>query len=145
MKTIIKNWTIIHYTYRKKLTLVGRGAYCFKGERKKWLSLEKEGKTYQYIQIPLKCTANMSNNAINYEPKPEKRYAIQKTTIIEDVRKVRFSKTYPCASCRTMKADVSLGIRDGTILRSLFDENLNARSPPKEPLLGKRRPKDKLK
>jgi len=113
------------------------------GRKEKLFELRNERKTYQYIQSPLKCTANMSYNAINYEPKPEKRYEIQKTTIIEDFRKVRFSKTYPCASCRTM--NVSLGIRDGTILRSLFDENLNARSPPKEPLLGKRHPKDKLK
>jgi len=87
----------------------------------------------------------MSYYAINYEPKPEKRYAIRKTKIIEHVRKVRFSKTYPFASCRTIKADLSLGIKDGTILRSLFDENLNARSPPKEPLICKRHPKDRLK
>jgi len=115
------------------------------GRKEKLIELRKEGKTYQYIQNPLKCTGNMSYNAVNYEPKSEKRYTIRKTTIIEDFRKVRFSKTYPFASCRTIKADVSLGIRDGTILRSLFDENLNARSPPKEPLLGKRHLKDKLK
>jgi len=58
------------------------------------------------------------------------------TTIVEDVRKVRFSKAYPFASCRTIKADVSLGICDGTILRGMLDKNLNARSPRKEPLLG---------
>jgi len=50
---------------------------------------------------------------------------------------VRFSKTYPF--------DVSLGICDGTILRGMLDENLNARSPRREPLLGKRHPKDRLK
>jgi len=115
------------------------------GRKEKLIELRKEGKTYQYIQCPLKCPANKVYNAINYEPKPEKRYAIRKTTIIEDVRKVRFSKTYPFASCRTIKADPSLRIRDGTILRSLFDENLNARIPPKEPLLCKRHPKDRLK
>jgi len=84
-------------------------------------------------------------NAMNYEPKPEKRDAIRKTTIVEDVRIVRFSKAYPFASCRTIKADLSLGISDGPIFRSLLDENLNARSPRKEPLLGKRHPKDRLK
>jgi len=69
----------------------------------------------------------MSSQYVNYEPKPEKRYAIRKTTIIEDVRNVRFSKTYPFASCRTIKADLSLRIRDDTILRSLFAENSNSK------------------
>jgi len=107
------------------------------GRKEKLIEPRKEGKTYHYIQCPLKCPANMVYNAINYEPKPEKRYAIRKTTIVEDVRKVRFSKTYPF--------DVSLGICDGTILRGMLDENLNARSPRREPLLGKRHPKDRLK
>jgi len=33
------------------------------------IELRKEGKTYQYIQCPLKCPANMVHNAINYDPK----------------------------------------------------------------------------
>jgi len=49
------------------------------GRKEKLIELRKEGKTFQYIQCPLKCTANMGYNAINYEPKPEKRYAIRKT------------------------------------------------------------------
>jgi len=37
------------------------------------IELRKDGKTYQYVQWPLKCPANMVYNAINYEPKPENR------------------------------------------------------------------------
>jgi len=54
-------------------------------------------------------------NAINYEPKTEKRDAIRKTPTVEN-----FSKAYPFASCRTIKADLSLGISEGTIFRSLL-------------------------
>jgi len=87
----------------------------------------------------------MVYNALNYEPKPEKRYAIRKTTIVEDVHKVRYSKACPFASWWIIKADVSLGICDGTILRGMLDQNFNARSPRKEPLLGKRHRKNRFR
>jgi len=54
----------------------------------------------------------MVYNAMNYEPKSEKCDAIRKTTIVLDVRIVRFSTAYPFASCRTIKADPSLVIRN---------------------------------
>lgn len=86
----------------------------------------------------------MISNAINYEWKPEKRGAKRKTTNADDRRIVRVSKANPFASSRDIKAELSLGISDVTIRRRLLDKNLNARSPRKVPLLGKRHIKAKL-
>jgi len=144
IKIIITNYTTIHNNYGKIIILVGRGPHCSKGEREKIIELRKMGKTYQEIQRLLKCSAKMISNAINHEWKPEKRGATPKTTILEDRRIVRFCKTNPFASSRDIKANLSLGISDVTIRRRLLDKNLNARSPRKVPLLGRRHLKARM-
>jgi len=48
----------MHYNCGKQFILVGGGPHSFKGEWKKWLSLEK-GQNVSIYSVSLKCPANM--------------------------------------------------------------------------------------
>jgi len=66
-----------------------------KGRKEKIIELRKEGASIYSVSLKM---SSQFYNAMNYEPKPEKRNAIRKTPTVAN-----FCKSYPFASCRTIK------------------------------------------
>lgn len=120
------------------LSLVGRGKHCSNEKRDLILKLRNQGKTYQEIQVLLGCSPTMIRNAIKYTVKAENRGPKRKTSVVDDRSIVRHSKINPSASSKEIRNRLNLTVSTATIRRRLLENNLQARSPRKVPLLTKK-------
>lgn len=117
---------------------MGRAKHCSGEKRDLIIKLRNHGKTYMEIQEILGCSPTLIRNAIKFNYKPETRGRKRKTSVIDDRGIVRQSKIDPSASSKQIKNRLNLPVSSSTIRRRLLENNLNARSPRKVPLLNKK-------
>ena len=122
----------------KNSVAMGRGKHCTPEQREIIKNMICNGNTYAEIRRIFGCSNKLIRNAIIFEEKTEKR---GRPTVLSDravKRLVRRSKAQPFMSAVELKTDLNIESSVETVRRRLRDNELNACSPRKVPLLSKK-------
>lgn len=114
---------------------MGRGKHCSNELREIIKKLREEGKSYQKIADQLGCSKKKVENAVKYEPKPEKRGKKPKISEKMERTLLRHVRKDPFVTSTALKREYNLDVDTSTIRKLLIKNNLKAKSPRKVPLL----------
>lgn len=114
---------------------MGRGKHCTHEKRDIIKKMVSEQKSYSEIRRIVGCSNKMIVNALKYTANPENRGRKKVLSPLMVNRLVRESKKDPFKPATELKKELNITASVETVRRRLRDNNLNACSPRKVPLL----------